>query len=96
MVVTDSWKFVHAEGGFRPMLFDLETDPDELHDLGDSAEHAEIIETMYDHLFAWARRHVAAHDHLRRQIMAMRKGAAPSARASCSAFSTKTISIRNC
>jgi arylsulfatase A-like enzyme len=56
MVTTQRWKFMHAEGGFRPMLFDLRADPDELVDLGDSTEHAEVIARMYDHLFTWARR----------------------------------------
>ena len=27
MVADKKWKFMHAEGGFRPMLFDLENDP---------------------------------------------------------------------
>ena len=33
MVRDQRWKYVHCEG-FRPMLFDLETDPQELNDLG--------------------------------------------------------------
>ncbi len=56
MVATEKWKLIHCEGGFRPILFDLENDPNELVDLGDSAEHADIIAQMYDHLFTWARR----------------------------------------
>ncbi|EEX11418.1 sulfatase family protein [Ruegeria lacuscaerulensis ITI-1157] len=56
MVATKKWKLIHCEGGFRPILFDLENDPDELTDLGDSAAHADVIAQMYDHLFAWARR----------------------------------------
>lgn len=56
MVATKKWKLIHSEGGFRPILFDLENDPDELTDLGDSAAHADVIAQMYDHLFAWARR----------------------------------------
>ncbi len=56
MVATKKWKLIHCEGGFRPILFDLENDPNELVDLGDSAEHADIIAQMYDHLFTWARR----------------------------------------
>ena len=38
------------------MLFDLQNDPDELTDLGDSAAHSEVISKMYDRLFTWARR----------------------------------------
>ncbi|MEO1105279.1 MAG: phosphonate monoester hydrolase, partial [Pseudomonadota bacterium] len=42
--------------GFRPMLFDLASDPQEFRDLGDSNEHAPIREKMREHLFTWARR----------------------------------------
>ena len=34
MVFDGRFKLMHAEGGFRPMLFDLKTDPEEFHDLG--------------------------------------------------------------
>jgi len=56
MVADKRWKFMHAEGGFRPMLFDMQNDPDELTDLGASEEHEEIIDTMYERLGKWARR----------------------------------------
>jgi len=56
MVAGRRWKYVHAEGGFRPMLFDLENDPDELHDLGASPDHSEVIAQMHAHLCSWARR----------------------------------------
>jgi arylsulfatase A-like enzyme len=56
MIADKRWKFVHAEGGFRPMLFDMKSDSQELHDLGDSPEHAEAIDTMYERLGTWARR----------------------------------------
>jgi arylsulfatase A-like enzyme len=56
MIADKRWKFVHAEGGFRPMLFDLENDPDEFIDLGDSAEHTDIIALMYARLATWSRR----------------------------------------
>jgi len=56
-MVTDArWKFVHAEGGFRPMLFDMQTDPEEYFDLGESVDHAEVIALMYDRLGRWGRR----------------------------------------
>lgn len=29
MIADKRWKFMHVEGGFRPILFDLENDPDE-------------------------------------------------------------------
>ncbi|MDA7963971.1 alkaline phosphatase family protein [Ruegeria sp.] len=56
MVATKQWKLIHFESGHRPMLFDLENDPDELNDLGLSNEHQEVIARMYDRLSAWARR----------------------------------------
>ncbi len=61
MVTDKHWKFIHAEGEtedgpFRPLLFDLQNDPDELHDLGAGSSHAAIIELMYDRLGKWGRR----------------------------------------
>jgi len=56
MVADERWKFMHAEGGFRPMLFDMEADPGELHDLGASPEHQDIRDLMYERLGVWARR----------------------------------------
>ncbi|MEM9059010.1 MAG: sulfatase-like hydrolase/transferase [Pseudomonadota bacterium] len=56
MIADHSWKFMHAEGGFRPMLFDLEADPQELDDLGASPDHAEVIAMMYQRLAKWSRR----------------------------------------
>ncbi len=56
MVADKDWKFMHAEGGLPPMLFDLRTDPDELRDLGTSPEHAKIIALMRQRLADWSRR----------------------------------------
>ncbi|MAW88296.1 MAG: phosphonate monoester hydrolase [Phyllobacteriaceae bacterium] len=56
MIADTRWKMIHFEGGFRPMLFDLENDPDELVDLGASEAHRPIIDRLYAALFAWARR----------------------------------------
>jgi arylsulfatase A-like enzyme len=60
MLRDERWKFIHAEG-FRPMLFDLETDPDELVDLGvsDDAKHVAVRARMETALSAWARQHHA-------------------------------------
>jgi choline-sulfatase len=41
MVRDGRWKYVHYVG-HRPQLFDLENDPQEADDLGDSAAHAEV------------------------------------------------------
>jgi arylsulfatase A-like enzyme len=56
MIADKRWKFVHAEGGFRPMLFDMESDPEEFLDLGANPDHGEIIAMMYERLGGWARR----------------------------------------
>jgi arylsulfatase A-like enzyme len=56
MIADKRWKFMHAEGGIRPMLFDLENDPEEYVDLGASSDHAETIAMMYERLAVWARR----------------------------------------
>lgn len=56
MVADKRWKFMHSEGGFRPMLFDMKADPGELVDLGDSSQHSDIIEMMYERLAQWGRR----------------------------------------
>lgn len=50
------WKYIHCEN-FRPMLFDLENDPEELVDLGASAAHSEVRHRMHEAIFTWARRH---------------------------------------
>lgn len=56
MICDKRWKFIHAEGGFPPMLFDLEEDPNEFTDLGRSKAHREIIAAMVERLGLWARR----------------------------------------
>ncbi len=56
MVFDGRFKMMHAEGGFRPMLFDLETDPDEFHDLGKGDKHQGEIDRLYGCLAKWGRR----------------------------------------
>lgn len=60
MVFDGRYKLMHAEGGLRPMLFDLQSDPEEFIDLAkDSTRTPEIdveIDRLYAHLFTWARR----------------------------------------
>ncbi|PCI87562.1 MAG: hypothetical protein COB24_05370 [Hyphomicrobiales bacterium] len=51
MVATKKWKFMHSLGGFRPMLFDLINDPNELIDLGDDPQFADIRKKLYRYLF---------------------------------------------
>lgn len=60
MLADRRWKFVHVEG-HRPLLFDLDTDPDELHDLlkgwpDVAPEHASVVERMNARLGRWGRR----------------------------------------
>ena len=52
MVRTDAWKYVHWEG-FRPQLFDLDADPQELLDLGADARHDAVRSAMRERLFDW-------------------------------------------
>lgn len=56
MVTTQHWKFMHAEGGLRPMLFDLQADPDEVNDLATDPAYAPVLSEMYEHLAKWSRR----------------------------------------
>ena len=56
MIADSKYKFIHAEGGIPPMLFDLEADPDELVDLGRDPEHADIRAHYYGKLLEWALR----------------------------------------
>ena len=54
MIFDGRWKYILAEG-FRPMLFDLETDPDEFHDLGGLSGYEDIKADLHERLFKWAR-----------------------------------------
>jgi len=74
MVFDGRWKLMHAEGGFRPMLFDLRDDPQELADLGDSADHAPEIARMYGLLHAWALRMAQRTTVSDAQVLARRQG----------------------
>ncbi|WP_170789849.1 sulfatase-like hydrolase/transferase [Ruegeria lacuscaerulensis] len=72
MVADRKWKLIHCEGGHRPLLFDLENDPQELTDLGDSADHADVIAQMYEHLFTWTRRQSQRTTRSEAQLIEMR------------------------
>ena len=56
MIFDGRYKMMHAEGGFRPMLFDLQTDPQELTDLAKSDTHQPVIDRLYRHMASWGRR----------------------------------------
>ena len=55
MVFDGRWKMIWIET-HRPMLFDLETDPQEFHDLGASHEHQIQIERLSQRMFDWSRK----------------------------------------
>jgi arylsulfatase A-like enzyme len=53
MVFDGHWKYIHASG-FRPMLYDLDSDPQELVDRGEDTSCAEVITRLQAVLFDWA------------------------------------------
>ncbi len=53
MITTKEWKYIYAPE-FAPVLFDLTNDPDELNDLGSSADHEDVRQTMFNKLAAWS------------------------------------------
>ena len=56
MVFDGRHKLIHAEGGFRPMLFDLAEDPEEFVDLAKADAHKAVIDRLYGYLGQWGRR----------------------------------------
>jgi arylsulfatase A-like enzyme len=55
MVADKRWKYVHAPG-FRPMLFDLQSDPQELTDLGADPAYAGERQRLAAELAEWGLR----------------------------------------
>ncbi|HEY3912193.1 MAG TPA: alkaline phosphatase family protein [Stellaceae bacterium] len=55
MVFDGRWKYIHATG-FRPMLFDLESDPREFHDLSPDPQSAGECARLREALLEWALR----------------------------------------
>jgi arylsulfatase A-like enzyme len=53
MVYDGRWKFIHASG-FRPMLYDLDSDPQEYLDRGADPSCADVIARLQAELFDWA------------------------------------------
>ncbi|MEP3296264.1 MAG: sulfatase-like hydrolase/transferase [Pseudoruegeria sp.] len=58
MIFDGRWKYIRCEG-FDPVMFDLETDPHELVDIGTSqtAEHVDVRVRMEAALLTWAAQH---------------------------------------
>lgn len=76
MVFDGRFKLIHAEGGFRPMLFDLQTDPEEFIDLAKGRDHQETIDQLYMYLADWGRRLAQRVTVSENAIKAMRGGSA--------------------
>ena len=74
MLADKKWKLIHAECSDQPILFDLENDPDELVDLGQSPAHQDIIDTLYQKLSRWSRRPSQRTTLSKDTLMAMRAG----------------------
>lgn len=53
MIFDGRWKMMRAEG-FRPLLFDLETDPQEVNDLGKDPAYKIHIDRLSERLLSWA------------------------------------------
>ena len=64
MVFDGRWKYIHASG-FRPMLYDLESDREEFVDRGGDPACADVVARLQAALFDWAlhpKRHITASD----------------------------------
>ena len=55
MITNKRWKLMHAPG-YRPMLFDLKTDPNELHDLGANPVYEGECQRLMAALHQWGLR----------------------------------------
>ena len=56
MVYDGRYKMMHSAGGHRPMLFDLESDPDEYHDRGNDPAFRPTLDRLYGFLHEWGLR----------------------------------------
>ena len=57
MVFDGRYKLMHCAGpGMRPMLFDLQSDPDEVHDLAKGCNHQPEIDRLMGYLNEWGLR----------------------------------------
>lgn len=56
MIFDGRHKLTHVEG-YRPILYDLVDDPNELHDCGEAEDKADVISDLTAQLNAWYRQH---------------------------------------
>ena len=56
MIFDGRYKLIHCQGEIPPMLFDLQNDPDEYCDLGQSDKHKPIRDRLYAYLYQWSLR----------------------------------------
>jgi arylsulfatase A-like enzyme len=75
MIADKRWKYVHAIG-FRPMLYDLETDPNEFHDLGADPAFADERVRLAAALHHWSLRQSQRTTRSEKDMLAAR-GEAP-------------------
>ena len=54
MIYDGRYKLVHAEG-YRPMIYDLLSDPEEFYDRAEDPQFTEVIKIMMDQLHGWYR-----------------------------------------
>jgi arylsulfatase A-like enzyme len=79
MIFDGRWKYIRCEG-FDPVLFDLESDPHELSNIGGSQdpEHSAVRQRLEDALLSWSMQHhtriTATQDVLARQGNAAESG----------------------
>lgn len=55
MVLDQRYKYIYAPG-FRPLLFDLKQDPNELNDIGTSVDHQGVCQRLHNALSDWGLR----------------------------------------
>jgi arylsulfatase A-like enzyme len=72
MVFDGRWKYIHASG-FRPMLYDLESDPKEFADRGEDPSCRDVMARLQQVLFDWAL-HPKGHITVSRERIAASRG----------------------
>lgn len=71
MVFDGRYKYIHSTE-FRPMLFDLEEDPQELVDLGESPAHEPMRQSLYAVLCRWGLRNSQRTTRSEQEVIHMR------------------------